>query len=613
MRASPPQAPRQPSRDLAGAERTLCNGEHRLREILKSAPVAFITLDSEGLILDWNPEAEVMFGCRRDEAVGCNFAELVLPGPIRPGYERQLAQRLANDSQNSSGHLEVTVLRRDGREFVADINISGVRTADSCLVDVFVKDISAQCQADEDRRHAETQLAHQALHDRLTGLPNRTLLLDRLGGALSLTRRNGSVAALIYADIDQFKLINDSLGHQTGDELIVQIVRRLKDVLRAQDTLVHFEHDSMARLGGDQLAVLCESLSVEQDAVGIAERVRSALTQPFVASDQRVFVRMSIGIALTTTSATPGALMRDAETAMYRAKARGGDRCEVFDTQTRAGFVDRVRRENQLRDAIEGQELRVFYQPIVSLQNAKIIGAEALVRWQHPEHGLLPPAQFISLAEESGLIIPLGEWVLRQAATQLAQWTIMSELSGAPLRVFVNISARQLIGDGIATLVDGTLRENDLSPSQLILEVTESSLIDEASERLGALNQLEALGVRLALDDFGTGYSSLSYLRRLPFHCLKLDRSFVAGLGAASTDLQIAAAVIEMARALSMTVVAEGVETEAQMTCLRRLGCHLAQGYYFSEPLPPEELPALVLAGSWNGSVAVTSSISKLE
>lgn len=609
MRASLPPADPQPSRDLAAAERTLRNGEHRLREILTSAPVAFITLDAEGLILDWNSKAERMFGWRRVEALGCNFAERVLPEPTRPAYERQLVQLLANDAYNSSVHLEVTALCRGGREFVAEIGISGVRTADSCLIDVFVRDISAQCQADEDRRHAEAQLAHQALHDRLTGLPNRTLLLDRLGRALSLTRRHRSVAALLYADIDQFKLVNDSLGHQAGDELIVQVIARLKDVLRAQDTLMHFDHDSMARLGGDQLAVLCESLSAEKDAVGIAERARSAMTRPFVVRDQRVFVRMSIGIALTTTSTTPGALMRDAETAMYQAKARGGDQCEVFDARTRASLLDRVRRENELRDAIERQELRLLYQPIVSLENAKIIGAEALVRWQHPEHGLLPPAQFISLAEESGLIIPLGEWVLRQTVKQLSQWSsIKAELSGAPLRVFVNVSARQLADDGIASLVDVILRENSLSPSQLTLELTESSLIDDISERAAALGRLEALGLRLALDDFGTGYSSLSYLRRLPFHFLKLDRSFVVGLGTTSTDLQIAAAVIKMARALELIVVAEGVETEAQVACLRRLGCQLAQGYYFSQPMPPEELPGLVLAGSWNGSVAVDRS-----
>jgi diguanylate cyclase len=579
-----------PRRHLDAAEETLCNSEHRLREILGTAPVAFISLDSEGLILDWNAEAELIFGWSGPEALGHKLAELILPQPTHGALERDLNElRRQPDSQQLTRHLKVTAVHRDGHEVYADLTISRLSAGDSHLFDVFVTDITAQQQADRDRRYAEEQLAHQALHDPLTGLPNRTLLFDRVGHALALAERHATLAAVICIDIDNFKLVNETLGHDAGDELLIQVVRRLEDMLRAADTLARFGRDTLARVGGDELVVLCEVLASEQDALSIAERILSTLSEPFEIADQRLFITVSIGIALTTTSVTANALVRDADTAMYRAKERGGSRYELFDSDTRARLLDRVQRVGELRGAIGTDELCVYFQPIVSVVDGRPIGAEALVRWQHPTKGLLAAGEFIPLAEQGGLITPLGCWVLRQAAAQLAQWDAGTG-PGAPLSVFVNVSARQLAEPGFIDLVEEVIEENSIDPSRLILEITESTLIEDADERVETLAQLQERGVFLALDDFGTGYSSLATLKRLPVHFLKLDRSFVSGLGHTVTDPQIAAAVIEMARAMKLSVIAEGVETEEQLESLRQLGCRFAQGYYFARPMPASEL-----------------------
>jgi diguanylate cyclase (GGDEF)-like protein len=402
---------------------------------------------------------------------------------------------------------------------------------------------------------------------------------------------------VLYADVDNFKLVNDSLGHQAGDELLVHIVRRLQDVLRGSDTVARVDRDTLARVGGDEFVVLCESLATERDAIGIAERITSTFSEPFEIAEQRLFVNLSIGIALTSISANPASLIRDADAAMYRAKERGGARYELFDPEIRARVLNRIHKENELRDAIELEQLHLLYQPIVSVLDGGVVGAEALLRWDHPQHGLVPPAEFIPLAEEGGLIVPFGRWVLEQAWAQLARWQTTLG-SRSPLHVSVNVSARQLVDDDVVTVIAELLEQNALRPPQLILEVTESILLNDTDTRVAVLRQLQALGVRLALDDFGTGYSSLGYLRRLPFNALKLDRSFTSGLDRTATDPQITAAVIEMARALGMTVIAEGVETREQLECLRRLGCHFAQGYYFAAPMQADELSRLLHGAS---------------
>jgi EAL domain-containing protein (putative c-di-GMP-specific phosphodiesterase class I) len=381
----------------------------------------------------------------------------------------------------------------------------------------------------------------------------------------------------------------------------VQVARRVQAALRVSDTMARAGHDVLARVGGDEFVFLCESLADERSAIDIAERLDTALQEPFAVGDERLFVTMSIGIAVAGPGATAGSLIRDADSAMHRAKERGGSRYELADSETRLRVLNRLRRETELREALEHDQLRVFYQPIVSVQQGSAIGAEALLRWQHPEHGLLSPAEFIPLAEDTGLIVPFGRWVLEQALEHLALWhaTARREI---PLRVSVNVSARQLNDDHLVGVIGELLAQHSVDPSQLILEITESVLLHDTEDRLAVLQQLQALGLRLALDDFGTGYSSLSYLRRFPFDLLKLDRTFVSGLDQSATDRQLAAAVIEMGRALGMTVVGEGVETYEQLVCLRHLGCHFAQGFYFAQPMPADD-PAVVLhLRSSNGS-----------
>ena len=596
----------EPVRDRQAAEESLRNSEQHLREILEAAPVAFISVDADGLIVDWNTQAELVFGWHRSEALGRSLAPTILPHLVRPAYEHEITDLLTRGPQQErSTRIELSAVHKDGREFPLDMTVSRVSAGESNLFHVFGRDVSAQKEADDDRRYAEEQLAYRALHDSLTGLPNRALLIDRIGHALALARRHGSPAALLCADIDNFKLVNDSLGHQAGDELLVQVVRRVQVVLRGSDTVARAGHDMLARVGGDEFVFLCEALPDERSAIDIAERISATLSEPFAVAGERLFVTMSIGIAVATAGATAGSLIRDADIAMHRAKEHGGSRYELSDAETRARVLNRLRRETELREALDREQLRVFYQPIVSAQDASMIGAEALLRWQHPEHGLVPPSGFIPLAEETDLIVPFGRWVLEQALAQLAVWQATAGCS-LPLRVSVNVSARQLTDDHLVGLISELLARYKVAPSQLIIEITESVLLEETEERVAVLQQLQALGIRLALDDFGTGYSSLGYLRRLPFDLLKLDRSFVSGLDQTAADPQIAAAVIEMARALGMTVVAEGVETLEQLLCLRRLGCHFAQGYYFAKPMPADD-PAFVLHRSatsdWADSV----------
>lgn len=586
------------ARKLSAAENALFTGEQRLLGILETAPVAFISTDAEGLILDWNSEAELIFGWSRSEAVGLDLASTILPKPVRSAYERELAELLENPGLASpSRRVDLTAMSSGGREFPIQMTVACVSTLEGHLFRIYASDQTEKRQADAERRYAEEQLTYQALHDPLTGLPNRTLVLDRVGHALALSHRHNSTAALLYADIDNFKLVNDSLGHDVGDELLIAVCRRLQDVLRASDTVARDDRDVLARVGGDEFVVLCESLSAERVTIDIAERILATFAEPFHVADQRLHVRLSVGIALTSTSASATSLIRDADAAMHRAKERGGNRYELFDPEIRARIVDRIRNENELRDAIEAEQLRLHYQPIVSVLDGGLVGVEALLRWEHPERGLVPPLDFIPLAEESGLIVPFGRWVLEQALEQLTAWqTTLGARS--PLHVSVNVSARQVIDDDLPQLIKELFERYPVQESQLVLEFTESILLDETETGAAVLRDLRKLGVRLALDDFGTGYSSLAYLRRLPFDALKLDRSFISGLADTLTDAQITAAVIEMARALEMTVVAEGVESGDQLECLRRLGCHFAQGFYFSPAMPAEELTPLLLRGS---------------
>ena len=427
---------------------------------------------------------------------------------------------------------------------------------------------------------------NQLLRDPLTGLPSRLLYLNNLKLALERLGRgpNRSVAVL-FLDLDRFKVINDSLGHGAGDQLLEAVAERVGHTLR--------RHETLARFGGDEFVILCEDIFDDQDAVAVAERVLKAFSLPFQLQVGETMASASIGISVTSESSQdPEDLIRDADAAMYRAKGAGGARVVLFDEVTRERALARLHNENAIRKAIDREEFRVFFQPEVSIDGEHITGLEALVRWQHPERGLLGPGEFISLAEETGLIVPLGTWVLRDACRRAIVWQ-RSRPADRPLMLRVNVSARQLAQDSLRETVAAVIAETGIEPAALCLEVTESVLIEDPESSIGTLTELKQLGVKIAIDDFGTGYSSLEYLRRLPVDCVKVDRSFVRGLPDNDEDVAIVNAVIELGHALKLSVTAEGVETTDQLTNLQSAGCDTAQGFLFFRPEPPEEVEKL--------------------
>jgi diguanylate cyclase (GGDEF)-like protein/PAS domain S-box-containing protein len=440
-----------------------------------------------------------------------------------------------------------------------------------------------------ERQLTDDDIRHRALHDPLTGLPNRLLFLDRLQQATERQRRRrDTLSAVLALDLDRFKLVNESLGHRTGDELLAAAAPRLKQAVRSSDTV--------ARFGGDEFGILLEDIAGEHDAIEMAERVASVFTRPFVLDGNEHFVTTSIGIALAEGGERAEDLLRDAAAAMHRAKERGRARYELFDEALRGRALSRLRVENDLRRALERDELTVHYQPLVSLRDHTMVSVEALVRWDHPERGRIAPGDFIPVAEETGLIEPIGRWVLEHACRQAAQW-YRERPDDRPLTLSVNLSAAQVSRPDLAETVAATLRATGLDPSCLALELTESMLVGDHEELSDTLMAIRALGVRLVLDDFGTGYSSLSYLTRLPLDALKVDRSFVDGLGTEPRDTAVTEAIVAMSRALSLRVVGEGAETEQQVRELARLGCDLVQGFYFSRPVPAAEITCMLTEG----------------
>jgi diguanylate cyclase (GGDEF)-like protein/PAS domain S-box-containing protein len=433
------------------------------------------------------------------------------------------------------------------------------------------------------QRATEDDIRYQALHDPLTGLPNRVLFLDRLGHALA---RPGAEVAVVLLDIDNFKLVNDSLGHSAGDKLLMEIAPRLKTALGPGDTV--------ARLGGDEFVVLLEQIPDERSAARVAERIVSAFDLPFDLSAGEHFAKASLGIALANRDGSrPASLIRDADAAMYQAKGRGRARFEIFDGAMRTRTVERLSVENDLRRALERDELRVAYQPIVSLQDGSVLSVEALMRWKHPTRGLLSPSEFIPVAEESGLIEPIGRWVLDAACVQAARWH-RARPNSPPVGISVNLSVRQFNQRDLEGTVANALAVSGIEPSTLCLEITESVLLEESEKVSETITGVARHGVRFALDDFGTGYSSLAYLTRLPIDALKVDRSFVEALGSDSRSTAITTAIVRMAQALSIDVIAEGVETSDQVEALRGLRCELAQGFYFHRPLTAQAIAELL-------------------
>jgi diguanylate cyclase (GGDEF)-like protein len=438
-----------------------------------------------------------------------------------------------------------------------------------------------------ERKRAESQLAHQALHDPLTGLPNRALFLDRLGVALERARRSGTQLAVLFLDFDNFKQINDSRGHAAGDRLLATMGSRLSGLLRPMDTI--------ARFGGDEFTFLFEDLSTEREVVLIADRICQAASLPIEADGAELSITVSVGIAMIADpSVSAETVIREADAAMYRAKERGRSRYELFDEDSRRRAIERIELEAAIRRAVEGHELRVHYQPNLILNESAAPGSiEALVRWQHPTRGLIAASDFMPVAEETGAVVPIGRFVLEEALARLASWRAHKP----DLTLSLNVSARQLADPGLPAALSDALATHSVDPAALCLEVPETAVAAEPDGTMHALERLKATGVRIALDDFGSGASSLARLREMPIDALKIDPSFIGALGTSSEDASIVSALVDLGHALGLAVVAEGVENDGQLEQLRELGCDAAQGYVIASPLGEEALEALLVAG----------------
>jgi diguanylate cyclase (GGDEF)-like protein/PAS domain S-box-containing protein len=473
----------------------------------------------------------------------------------------------------SSHQAELRYCHKSGKEVWAHLGVSLVRDGGSSPLHLIF-----QIQDITDRKRAEEQLLHDAFHDALTGLPNRALFMDHVKMAIQRSRRSGDrLFAALFLDLDRFKIINDSLGHMVGDQLLVGIAHRLEACLRPGDTV--------ARLGGDEFTILLEDLTTMEDATDVARRVQEAVTQPFNIGGHEVFTTASIGIALSNTGYERAEdLLRDADTAMYRAKMEGKKRHVVFDKAMHDRAMELLQTETDLRRALTRQEFFLNYQPIVNLETGRVTSFEALVRWRHPERGLVMPGDFVPVAEETGLIVPLGLWVLNEACRQMREWQRLG-LADEAVKMSVNLSGRQFSQADLIEQISSALRESGLKAANLKLEITESMVMENFDTAIDMLTQLRVLGVGLSIDDFGTGYSSLSYLHRFPIDTLKIDRSFVTQMTDNSENAEIVRTIVTLARSLDMAVVAEGVETADQLRQLGELGCDYGQGYLFSRPV----------------------------
>ena len=546
------------------AEEELRKSEERLRRLADSAFEGILITD-RGVILEANLALTDMLGYALAELVGRSALEFVAPE-----HRDLVSQKIASGAEDP---YEIVGVRKDGSSLDLEVRGRAFSYRGRGVRVTAVRDVTA-------RKASERRLRHQAFHDSLTGLPNRKLFMDRLGHALERTRRTrGRKVAVLFMDLDGFKLVNDSLGHDTGDVLLVLVAERLRACLRPEDTL--------ARFGGDEFVVLVEEVDTTADAVGVARRITEELRKPLVMESKNLFSSASIGVALgDARNKSPEDLLRDADTAMYRAKEEHAV-YRVFHPSMYERAAGRLELDNDLRRAIEAEEFVVHYQPIVSLQTGENWGLEALVRWEHPERGLLAPSEFVPIAEESGLVVPMGEFVLEEACRWAVGWR-EGNPQAHPLVMSVNLSARQLARPDLAETVEGVLGKTGLEPSRLSLDVTETAYISVLEERSAALEHLKRLGVGVSIDDFGVGQSSLSYLKRLPADTLKIDRSFVGGVGDGLEDTAIVRMVVELAHTLGMKVVAEGVEGRAQAALLSEIECDFAQGYHFSRPLPPD-------------------------
>jgi diguanylate cyclase (GGDEF)-like protein/PAS domain S-box-containing protein len=558
--------------DRRSAEADLREAQERFRSAFEHAPIGMALMALDGKLFRVNRAMVQILGRSIDELLNTTLRDLTHADDRESCAE---ALGLLLSSEAPSCQLELRLIHHGNHPVWVSLSWSVVR-------DLKGNSLYLVCQVEDigERKASGEALAHQAIHDPLTGLPNRLLFVDRLGRELTQAANMRTKLAVLFLDLDRFKVVNDSLGHSAGDRLLVAIADRLSGAMRPNDVV--------ARFGGDEFTVVCRNVTNVDSAELIAERLARQVAEPVALVEGEVFVTASIGIAISDgRNETPETLLRNADAAMYRAKELGRDRVEVFEAPTHHRAVDDLRTGNALHRAIERGELRMYYQPIIDLEKNRITGFEALIRWQHPERGLVPPSDFIPLAEETGLIVPLGAWALETSSRQAAHWHTAAA-DGRRLSISVNLSPRQLAEPSLPNEVARILGVTGLHPDSLWLEITETTLMRDAESALSALGALRALGLHLAVDDFGSGYSSMAYLERLPVESLKIDRTFVSGVGQRSDSTAITKAIVSLAHALRMKTVAEGIELPQQLDLLRSMGCAMGQGYLFGRPQPAE-------------------------
>ncbi|HEX5911094.1 MAG TPA: EAL domain-containing protein, partial [Thermoleophilaceae bacterium] len=551
--------------------------ERRFHALLRNSSDLVVVIDPDTLTIRYaTPAIERMLGYPPESVLGTPLAQLTHPEDRGALTDASLAVRASDDGHETD---RWRAMHHEGG--VVDVEASWLDLTDDASVQglvVTVRDVG-------ERTNLEDQLRHQAFHDPLTALPNRSLFEDRVRHAVARTRRHGRGMAVLFVDLDDFKTVNDSLGHAAGDELLRQVAERLDGWVRSSDTV--------ARLGGDEFAVLVEEPDDPDEAREIADRIHAGLEQPFAIDGHELFTRASVGIAPAESGATSEELMRNADTAMYVAKAAGKGRTEVFRATMHMEVQRRLQLSGDLRRALDNGELHVQYQPLVDLPSGRVLGAEALARWNHPKLGQVPPVDFIPVAEETGLIVPLGGWVLAEACGQAVRWHAGSDSD--PIYVSVNVSPRQFRQPGtVVEQVKAALDGSGLDPTFLVLEITESVLMQDREVIRRELTALRDLGVRVAIDDFGTGYSALTYLRDFPIDMVKMDQSFVNDLSAGRGDQALVRSVVELGEALDMQIVAEGIERRDQLDHLSDMRCSVGQGYYFARPLDGDGMGRLI-------------------
>ncbi|WP_013324164.1 EAL domain-containing protein [Gloeothece verrucosa] len=560
-------------------EMTLRQSERRFRALIENAADIIVILDAQLRFSYLSPSVERILGYHSHELMHTSIFTLIHPDEAAE-FTKAL-NRIIENPATTLNPLEYRIRTYHNTWLIVETLLSNL------LNDPCVQGIVLNCHEITQRKQIEAQLRHDALHDTLTGFPNRALLMDRLAQAIKREKRRfGSNFAVLFLDLDRFKLLNDSLGHLIGDELLVAFAERLQQVRRSTDTI--------ARLGGDEFVILLEDLCKVEEAILVAERINQVLSSSFIIDQQEVFITASIGVAFSAYRyQQPAQILRDADTAMYYAKNRGRARYEVFDPSMHIHALRQLHLENDLRRAIERDELVVYYQPIISLTTGSLQGVEALVRWRHPQQGMVSPAEFIPIAEETGLIVALDQWVLNAACEQMRLWQQEYPYL-EPITVSVNLSGRQFSQPDLIKKIDSILNQTGLEGKYLKLEITETVLIENPNSAAEMLQQLIERKIQVCLDDFGTGYSSLGYLHRFPLDILKIDRSFVSNIEQNRSNSSIIRTIITLARELGIRVIAEGVETQEQRLFLQSLGCHYGQGYWFSPPIDSTKLSNLM-------------------